>query len=239
MDVVLTEILRSHLQALGIPSFRAWAERAGVSEWQVRQLRRGKVSQLRLESLQRLALALNLAPWDLVQLVEGRGDTAAQPSAPPSASPSDPSELGGAQRPPAQLTQLQLTQLQAECDRLQTQLTQQQAQLFHQFQRDSLYTLEIWLKTWPKVVAAVQGERPDLPAKNILSLLQPLHQLLQTWGVETIGTIGAVLPFDPWEQELQPAPSEGNPQPGDPVTVKLPGYRHQGALLHRAIVTRI
>ncbi|NJR69704.1 MAG: helix-turn-helix transcriptional regulator [Synechococcales cyanobacterium CRU_2_2] len=59
--------LRSHLQSLGIGSFRALAQQAGVSEWQVRQLRRGKVGQMRLESLKKLSQVLQLQLESLVR----------------------------------------------------------------------------------------------------------------------------------------------------------------------------
>jgi hypothetical protein len=49
------------MDAIGIPSFRALAQTAQVSEWSIRQLRRGKADQLRGDALWRLSQVLNCA----------------------------------------------------------------------------------------------------------------------------------------------------------------------------------
>jgi len=45
----LTTVLQQRLQQLGFTSLRQFRETVAVSEWQLRQLRDGKVEQMRLE----------------------------------------------------------------------------------------------------------------------------------------------------------------------------------------------
>lgn len=202
--------LRSHLQSLGIGSFRTLAQQAGVSEWQVRQLRRGKAGQMRLESLQKLSQVLQLQLESLVAIA-------------------DPSH----QEPPPRTSTLTPSPaaIQQEYERLQQQLAQQRQTLLLEFQRSSLYTLEAWMKNWPKVVQVVKTQNPELPAAKVLALVTPVSQLLASWGVENVGEMGEAIAYDPTCHSLA-----GAAQPGDLVTVTRPGYRHGGALLHRAEV---
>lgn len=238
--------LRSHMQPLGITSFRALAQAAGVSEWQVRQLRQGKLDNMRWVHLKHIAQALQIQPAELLGWAEAKTSDPYQPQASqPQASSSEPSHqsaASGASKTDAAKTDAAKTQgdggriaspqaLQQECDRLQQQLEQQQQTLLQEFQRTSLYTLEAWMKNWPKVVHVVRTQNPDLPAAKILALVSPVSQLLQHWNVETIGAIGETTPYDPTCQTLV-----GHAQPGDLVEVTRPGYRHGPALLHRAEV---
>lgn len=59
--------LRSHLKAAHIASFRELSQKAGVSRWQVTQLRRGQALSMRVEPLLRLSQALNLSLTVLIQ----------------------------------------------------------------------------------------------------------------------------------------------------------------------------
>jgi len=207
---LITDQLRSHMQAQGLTSFRALALAAGISEGQILQFRRGKASQMRLAALQKLATALALSLIELLDLA-GLQTLNASPGRPTSASGRE---------------------LQAECKRLQQQLTEQEMELRQGFQQAALYQLETWMKNWPKVVHAVQTDRPDLAAAKVIPLLKPLEQLLQSWDVETIGCIGKPLPYDPQAHQLR----QGQAQPGETVTVTRPGYRQGNRLLHRAEV---
>jgi DNA-binding Xre family transcriptional regulator len=62
----LTTILRQRLQQLGFTSLRAFRETIAVSEWQLRQLRNGKIQQMRLEVLLKLAQGLQ---WSLEDVI--------------------------------------------------------------------------------------------------------------------------------------------------------------------------
>lgn len=79
--------LRSHLQALGIPSFRALAQTAEVSRWAVQQLRQGKADQLRGAVLHRLSQTLHLSMADLLAQFSSLDIEEAQSPAPSDRSP--------------------------------------------------------------------------------------------------------------------------------------------------------
>lgn len=123
--------------------------------------------------------------------------------------------------------------LRQECERLQQQLAQASEQQRDQWEFVALSRLEPWLLNWPRAVQAAQAN-PQLPARNLLALARPLEQLLETWGVEVLGQAGEVRAYDPsWQVAVD---GEGEPTPDSPVTVKRPGYRWRGRLLHRAEV---
>ncbi|NEQ95822.1 MAG: helix-turn-helix domain-containing protein [Cyanothece sp. SIO2G6] len=217
MNQDYSQRLRSLMQRCDIPSFRALAQQAEVSDWQIRQLRQGNLGQMRLEILQRISAALQLS---LVELLSQLDQIT---TAPVAANPPDCLE-------PNSLEQ-QLAVLQQEYERSQTQLTEQPQTLQHQFQRSSLDTLESWLLYWPAAVFAV-SQNPEFPANRLIPLVKPVEQLLAQWGVEAIASVGATVPYDPQLHQL----IKGTANPGDPVRIRNPGYQHNGALLHRAKV---
>lgn len=219
-----TQTLRSLMQRCNIPSFRALAQQAQVSDWQIRQLRQGKPEQMRLEMLQRISATLQLPLIDLLNQFD-------QESASPK--PSETPKLPTPPLPTPELDQLrqQLTVLQQEYERSQAQLTEQQQTLQQQFQRNSLNTLESWLLYWPAAVFAA-SQNPEFPATRLIPLVKPVEQLLAQWGVEAIAPVGANVSYDPQLHQL----IKGTANPGDFVRIRNPGYRHHGVLLHRAKV---
>jgi molecular chaperone GrpE (heat shock protein) len=133
---------------------------------------------------------------------------------------------------PTLLGEVDATQaLRQECQRLQQQLEQAAEQQRDRWETAALERLEPWLLNWPRAVQAAQAN-PQIPARNLLALARPIEQLLETWEVEVLGQVGDRLPYDPsWQVAV-----EGTPEPGAMVTVKRPGYRWRGGLLHRAEV---
>lgn len=221
LSATYTACLRSHMQSVGLESYRALSQKAGVSERQILRLRRGQAEQMRLESLMRLAQTLQCPVSQLIQEFTSRHLSAeAEPKADSTAVKTQPSS------PEADLRQ--------EYERLQTQLQQQKSDLTLEFQRDALYTLETWMTLWPTVVAKVQ-DNAEIPASRIVPLVRPVEQLLERWGIEAIATVGAELAYDPTQHQLM----GGTAEPGQPVRVRNVGYRHQGKLLHRAKVSPV
>lgn len=206
-----TETLRSLMAAAEIPSFRALARQAQVSDWAVRQLRSDRITAMRLDLLQKIARALHLS---LPELLEHFGVIDAEPPA-VGASPD-----------------ATVAALQTEYRRLQDQLQQQAATLQQQFQAEALAVLESWLLQWPTVTHAVE-KNPDLPASRLVPLVQPVQNLLAQWGVEAIAPVGATVPFDPQLHQLM----NGDVEPGTPVRVRYTGYRQGARLLYRAQVS--
>ncbi|MBF2098467.1 MAG: helix-turn-helix domain-containing protein [Gloeomargaritaceae cyanobacterium C42_A2020_066] len=95
-----------------------------------------------------------------------------------------------------------------------------------------LDSLEPFLRQWPAAVYAVR-QRPALPASKLLPLLQPWEKVLSALHLEAVGQVGESLAFDPTHhQSLGEAV-----QPGTPVRVRYPGYRHRGRLWQRAHVS--
>lgn len=204
-----TQSLRQLMQPLGFSSYKQLSQSTGVSEKQLRRLRQGQVTQLRVETLLKLARALQVSVSDLLatfsseSIPAGEGEAAATADA-----------------------------LRQEYQRLQQQLEQQRETLRQEFQQSSLQVLESFLVFWPTAAYRAQ-QNPQLPAVNVLRLVQPVEQLLQEWGVEAIASVGSEIPYDPHLHQLL----EGTAQPGETVVVRNAGYRHHDKLLYRAKVS--
>ncbi len=218
-----SEKLRSHMQAAGLFSFRALAEAAGVSTWQVGQLRRGNISVMRLATLQKISQALHLSLPDFLQQFTDECSSSSSVQPPNGSATSQPGAKSTAE--PNQ-------QLKQEYERLQRQLAAQKSQLEEAFQRESLQQIESWLTFWPTAVHSAK-QNPDIPATKILPLVRPIEQLLESWGVSPIAAVGDEIPYDPHLHQLM----NGVAEPGQIVKVRNVGYRHGDRLLHRAKVS--
>lgn len=231
------------MQQADIPSFRALSRAAGVSEWQVEQLRRGKAAQMRVEVLARFSQVLKVPLPELIRLfaelpADFFPDEASSPVAEPS--PAIPAieeeieeEKTKEEKSPSTADPA-LAQLRQEYDRLQTQLTQQAEELERSFQRTTIQLLESWLVQFPTIVYAAQ-QNPQFPARNFLIFMRPIEQLMQTWGIESIAPVGAEIPYDPQLHQLM----DGVAQAGDRVRVRFTGYRQGETLLYRAKVSPV
>lgn len=207
------ERLQQLMQQVGLRSLRELSRQAGVSRWQVQQLRFGKALQMRGESLLKLSAALQIPLADLVsQFAEV--------------------ELTPQERQETKDTTRKIDSYQAEYQRLKTEIAQQREMLMQEFQQSGLQILESWLKQWPKAVYAAQ-QNPQLLAVNLLPLMRPVEELVKQWGVEAIAEVGSQVAYDPrWHQLTQ-----GTVEPGAMVTVKSPGYRQGDRLLYRTEVS--
>ncbi|MEM9117791.1 MAG: helix-turn-helix domain-containing protein [Cyanobacteria bacterium P01_F01_bin.56] len=208
-----TERLRDLMTAADIPSFRALARKAQVSDWAIRQLRSDRIVTMRVDQLTKIAAALNLPLSELL------------------------SQFGVGHAPPSSVKQTAETSidpLRAEYQRLQTQLEQQAVTLQQQFQTAALTVLESWLVQWPTITHAVE-KNPDLPASRLVPLVQPVQTLVEQWGVAAIAPVGATMPFDPQVHQLM----TGDADPGALIRVRYAGFRQRGKLLHRAKVSPV
>lgn len=204
--------LQTMMQQVGISSFKGLSRKAGVSEWQVRQLRQGHIDQMRLESLRKLAQALEVSLADLLNAFTTEAPTSA--ALPPTA---------------------ELAALKLEYQRSQTQLAEQREQLWQEFQQTTLQAIESWLTFWPAAAHAAQQPNAKVTVDTLLRLAKPLDQLLQQWGVEPTAAVNAELPYDPTQHQLM----DGTAQPGDRVRVRYPGYCQGQKLLYRAKVSPV
>jgi DNA-binding Xre family transcriptional regulator len=209
-----TQPLQQLMQGVGISSFKALSKTTGVSEKQLRRLRKGQVDQLRVENLLKLSQVLQVSVSELLATFSSVE----------------------ANKPwlPQQETE-SLTVLKQEYQRLQQQLENQRDTLKQEFQQSSLQILESWLVQWPTAAYAA-GQNQQLPAVRLLPLVRPVEQLMQEWGVEAIASVGSEIPYDPqWHQLM-----EGIAQAGELVKVRYTGYRlRDSKLLHRAKVSPV
>jgi transcriptional regulator with XRE-family HTH domain len=100
------------------------------------------------------------------------------------------------------------------------------------FQYASFQIIESFLTYWP--AAAYQAKLDHgFPASKLLPLVGSIDRLLASWGIESIGQVGEIIPFNSQEHQSL----EGLIQPLTPVQIRYPGYRQGSRLLTRAKVS--
>ncbi|MBW4693603.1 MAG: nucleotide exchange factor GrpE [Lyngbya sp. HA4199-MV5] len=225
MSQDFTHRLRELMRSVGFFSFKALSQAANVSEKQLLRIRRGELSQVRVESLLRLSQVLQVSVADLLAML-GEGQEAGGKG----------QEAGVTQN---SAMQQELLDLRQEYDRLQQQLTQQREALWQEFQQESVQTLESMLLQLPTATYAAQ-QNPQAPAVKLLPLLRPLDKLMEAWGIEPIAPVGAEVSYDPQQHQLMGGTVQaGGIQAGDRVKVRYTGYRQGDRLLYRAKVSAI
>ncbi len=214
-----TQNLQNLMQRVGFASFKSLSRAAGVSQWQILQLRRGKIGQMRVGILIKLAEVLLISQDELLETFscENLSETL---------NPTDVENLD-------QDLLRQLEDLQNEYQRLSSSLKQQREILQQEFQQSSLQILESLILQWPTASHRAREDH-QLAAVKILPLVdKPLQSLLQAWGLSAIADVGAQVPYNPELHQLL----EGTAQPGDIVKVRYTGYMQSDKLLYRARVS--
>jgi DNA-binding Xre family transcriptional regulator len=173
-DRDLTHQLQQLMQQVGISSFNELSKQAGVSKRQLKHLRLGEVSQMRVETLVKISSLLQVSVIELLKTF---------------------SEVEIAEETDTQ------TAWKQEYERLQEQLRQQRESLMQEFQQTSLQVLESWLLQWPTAAKAAK-DNAQLPAVRLLPLVRPVEQLVQQWGVEAIASVGEEIPYNPQYHQL-------------------------------------
>lgn len=214
-----SEINRQRLQNLmhqvGIADIDQLSQAANVARLQLIRIQRGLILNLSLGTIAKIARTLEISVDDLLQtfveqsLIPDRTST--------SSSSNDA-----------------LDACRQEYQKLQQEMTQQEEALQAKFQTASLETIESWLLQWPTAATAVR-QNPQLPASRLLSLVEPVEQLLEQWNVETIASVGEELAYDPQHHQLM----KGTAQPGEIVKVRYVGYKQGDKLLHKAKVSPV
>lgn len=179
-----TNSLQQLMQRVGVSSFNALSKKSGVSEKQLRRLRKGEVAQLRVETLLKLSQVLKVSVSELLSTFSL------------DISPQSETES--------------IAVLKQEYQRLQQQLESQKETLKQEFQTASLQIIESWLLQWPTAAYAAQ-QNQQLPAVRLLPLVRPVEQLVQEWGVEAIASVGSELAYEPqWHQLIEGTASPGD-----------------------------
>jgi hypothetical protein len=122
---------------------------------------------------------------------------------------------------PTDLTLLAEVQaLRHEGLRLQEQLQQQQLELTQELRQATFEQLQTLLTSYPSLRPMIQV-KPELPAKNLLSLFTPLDNLLESWGYVAIGAPWEQVPYDPQLHQ----PDCADMVTGELVYVRFVGYQ--------------
>jgi transcriptional regulator with XRE-family HTH domain len=102
------------------------------------------------------------------------------------------------------------------------------------FQYASFQIIESFLTYWPAAAHQVKLD-PTFPAGKLLPLVGSIDRLVTSWGIQSIGQVGEITPFNPQlHQSL-----EGQIPPTTPVQIRYPGYQQGDRLLTRAKVSPI
>ena len=127
----------------------------------------------------------------------------------------------------------ELNALRHECQRLHTEVKEQSSEITKDTRESIFHQLQSLLTNYPSLRQMVQT-KPDLPAKNVISLLTPLDNLLNSWEYETIGQAWEAVEYSP---QLHQADSS-EIQPGERVYVRFVGYRNSSGIICPAKVSR-
>ena len=202
-----SERLRELMTTAGIASYRALAARAGVSLWQIEQLRAGKGEQMRLTMLTRLAGSLEMSLNTLLKAFELLPEAAEA------------------------AVEEEVAAVRQEYARLKGQVEKREALGRSQVKTEALQTLESWLVQWP-TVAKRAAENEALAAVKVLPFVRPVERLMEVWGVGAIAPVDAEVDYDPQLHQL----IGGTANAGEKVKVTHSGSLYEGKLLHRAKV---
>ena len=207
------ERLQNLMQQVGIVDINELSQRAKVARLQLIRIEQGLILNLSLGAIAKIARTLNISIDDLLAtFVE-------QTTLPKAATSSDRDALAACRQ---------------EYERLEQKMIQQQERLAVEFQQHSLETIESWLLQWPTAATAVR-QNPQLPATRLLSLVEPVLELVRHWNVSPIATVGEELAYDPQQHQLM----KGIAQPGELVKVRYVGYKQGDKLLHKAKVSPV
>ena len=210
------ERLVAMMQRVGINNLEELSDRSGIFKWQLLRLQCGLLPKLRIEILLKLSQTLNVAPLELVSIFSPESEVSSQ------------GEIGTNFNE----TEAKLAAIKQEYDRLQQEFEQQKITLEQEFQQSSFSILESLLLQLPTAAAAAT-DNPEFSAAKLLPLLGPLNDLLDSWGIEAIETVGDMVEYNPQRHEL----IEGEVEAGASVKVRYVGYQQGDKLLHRAKVS--
>lgn len=113
-----------------------------------------------------------------------------------------------------------ISELQLECMRLQQELQQQQNQIKNQVKTDVFLDLQTLLVNYPSLIK-IADLNPDLPVKNIISLFNPLDNIINKWGYEPIGKVWEQVEYNP---QIHQSDNE-NLTEGELVYIRFVGYK--------------
>jgi|GEM_PF-389206 len=203
---ILLNRLRKRRHQLGIPTWEALRTKSGLTSYELQQVCRGEIGQLKISRLRKLATALDWSLEELIHNIDHKSILLAAKS-----------RISNLFKATAETNKLK--QLQQQCLRLRNELQQQSRQLSTDFQTSTFKQLQTLLTNYPSASQMAQA-KPDLPAKNLTSLFTPLENLLQSWGYEPIGKPWEQVPYNP---QLHQADTDDIKE-GELVYIRFVGY---------------
>ena len=214
------KLLQNLMQQVNIADIDELSRLANVARLQLIRIQRGLILNISLGTIAKIAQTLKISVDSLLQTFVEQSPPAVTVSQSSLVSPSKDADA--------------LRACRQEYQKLQQEMAQQQDALQAEFQTASLETIESWLLQWPTAATAVR-QNPQLPATRLLSLVEPVEQLLEQWNVETIASVGEELAYDPQHHQLM----KGIAQPGELVKVRYVGYKQGDKLLYKAKVSPV
>jgi len=208
------QLLEDLMRQVNIADIYELSQVAGVARLPIIRIERGLILNISAGAIARIAKALNISIDSLIETF--------------SEQPTKKAELQPSKSNDA------LAACRQEYQKLQQEMLQQQEFLEAEFQKSSLETIESWLLQWPTAAMAVH-KNPSLPAARLLSLVEPVEQLLKQWNVEAIATVGEKIAYDPQHHQL----IKGAAEIGEVVEVRYVGYKQEDKLLYKAKVSSI
>ncbi|NET58746.1 MAG: helix-turn-helix domain-containing protein [Symploca sp. SIO2E6] len=208
---VLWHRLHQRRQQLGIPTWEALRAKSGLTNYELQQVCKGEIGQLKISRLRKLATALDWSLEELIHNIDHKSILLAAKS-----------RISNLIKATTEATELK--QLQQQCFRLRNELQQQSGQLRADFQKSTFEQLQTLLTNYPSASQMAQA-KPDLPAKNLTSLFTPLENLLQSWGYEPIGKPWEQVPYNPQLHQ----PDTDDMKEGELVYIRFVGYRDRNS----------
>lgn len=215
LSTINRERLQDLMQRVGISDINELSQVAKVARLQLIRIQQGLILNISVGAIAKIAQALNISVDSLLSTFNEQHQVNKQETI----SSSDSEAL---------------TACRQEYQKLQQEMTQLEENLAIKFQQASLETIESWLLQWPTAATAVR-QNPQLPATRLLSLVEPVEQLIRHWNVSTIATVGEELAYDPQQHQLM----KGIAQPGELVKVRYVGYKQGDKLLYKAKVSPV
>ncbi|NJR44987.1 MAG: helix-turn-helix domain-containing protein [Hyellaceae cyanobacterium CSU_1_1] len=209
------EQLQNLMHQAGIADINELSQVAKVARLQLMRIQQGLILNISVGAIAQIAQALNVSVDNLLKIFVEQHQVIVQPAS----SSQDRDALAACRQ---------------EYQKLQQEMNQLQQALQVEFQQDSLETIESWLLQWPTAATAVR-QNPQLPATRLLSLVEPIEELIKHWNVSTIATVGEELAYDPQNHQLM----KGIAQPGELVKVRYVGYKQGDKLLYKAKVSPV
>lgn len=222
------QLLEDLMRQVNIADIYELSRIAGVTRLPILRIQRGLILNVSVGAIAKIAQALNTPVDSLIDTFSERDQSLAKTELEASGNKLDKLDNNKSQNDDA------LAACKQEYQKLQQEMLQQQEFLEAEFQRSSLETIESWLLQWPTAAMAV-SKNPSLPAARLISLVEPVEELLKKWNVTSIATVGDKVSYDPQYHQL----IKGTAEQGELVEVRYVGYKQEDKLLYKAKVSSV